>query len=122
MSVVTAINETRCSHAYAPRLVPCSTVNGSIGALVPFQSREDVDFFTHLEMYLRNEPEGVGILGRYHLLYRGYYLPVKNVVDSCLCEEFRTMPSAKQKQVASDLDRTPQDVLKKLDAILTSVL
>jgi splicing factor 3B subunit 3 len=99
-----------------------TTINGSIGALVPFQSREDVDFFTHLEMYLRNEPEGVGILGRYHLLYRGYYLPVKNVVDSCLCEEFRTMPSAKQKQVASDLDRTPQDVLKKLDAILTSVL
>lgn len=28
------------------------TSMGSIGALVPFESKEDIDFFTHLEMYL----------------------------------------------------------------------
>lgn len=28
---------------------------GSIGALLPFESKEDLDFFVHLEMYLRIE-------------------------------------------------------------------
>ena len=28
---------------------------GGIGALYPFSSREDADFFTHLEMHLRQE-------------------------------------------------------------------
>ena len=31
------------------------TSMGSIGALYPFDSKEDVDFFLHLEMYLRIE-------------------------------------------------------------------
>ena len=30
-----------------------STIYGGIGALQAFASREDVDFFTHLEMHLR---------------------------------------------------------------------
>lgn len=28
---------------------------GSIGALYPFDNREDIDFFLHLEMYMRVE-------------------------------------------------------------------
>ncbi len=32
-----------------------TTVMGTIGALIPFASREDVDFFSHLEMHLRQE-------------------------------------------------------------------
>lgn len=35
------------------QVIMYSTVMGSIGALYPFTSREDVDFFTHLEMHLR---------------------------------------------------------------------
>ena len=31
------------------------TSMGGIGALYPFDSKEDVDFFLHLEMYLRIE-------------------------------------------------------------------
>lgn len=30
-----------------------ATVMGAIGAFYPFSSREDADFFTHLEMHLR---------------------------------------------------------------------
>jgi hypothetical protein len=48
---------------------------GSIGALVPFTSREDVDFFSHLEMHLRQE--NPPLCGRDHLAYRSYYFPVK---------------------------------------------
>ena len=29
------------------------TVMGSVGALLPFTSRDDIDFFSHLEMHLR---------------------------------------------------------------------
>jgi CPSF A subunit region len=30
-----------------------STINGSIGAFLPFATKDDVDFFTNLEMYMR---------------------------------------------------------------------
>lgn len=38
------------------------------GALYPFTSREDVDFFTHLEMHLRQEAPPLS--GRDHLAFR----------------------------------------------------
>ncbi|XWS07838.1 hypothetical protein CRYUN_Cryun41cG0027200 [Craigia yunnanensis] len=31
------------------------TVMGSLGAMLPFTSRDDVDFFSHLEMHMRQE-------------------------------------------------------------------
>lgn len=52
-----------------------STISGAIGALVPFTSREDYDFFQHLEMHMRNESPP--LCGRDHLSYRSYYYPVK---------------------------------------------
>lgn len=52
-----------------------ATIHGAIGALVPFVSRDDVDFFTRLEMYMRqNLPP---LCGRDHMAYRSYYFPVK---------------------------------------------
>ena len=41
------------------------TIMGSIGALMPFSSREDVDFFSHLEMYMRQEAPPLS--GREHV-------------------------------------------------------
>lgn len=52
-----------------------STISGSVGAIVPFTSREDFDFFQHLEMHMRNE--NPPLCGRDHLSYRSYYYPVK---------------------------------------------
>lgn len=52
-----------------------TTINGTVGALVPFTSREDYDFFQHLEMHMRNE--NPPLCGRDHLSYRSYYYPVK---------------------------------------------
>lgn len=54
-----------------------TTMMGSIGALVPFQSRTDVDFFQHLEMHLRSKTmfrsqcNGSGFVGRRTLLCAG---------------------------------------------------
>ncbi|TMW62173.1 hypothetical protein Poli38472_009666 [Pythium oligandrum] len=97
-----------------------ATVMGRIGALVPFASREDLDFYTHLEMYMRQE--NPPLLGRDHLSYRSYFIPVKNVTDGDLCEQFVLLPPEKQKRIAEDLDRTPAEVLKKLEDIRNRLL
>ena len=52
---------------------------GTLGILVPFVSREDVDFFQTLEQHLRSED--APLCGRDHLIYRSYYVPVKGVID-----------------------------------------
>lgn len=56
-------------------VVVYSTLMGSLGCLVPILSREDVDFFIHLEMHMRQEHPP--LCGRDHLAYRSYYFPVK---------------------------------------------
>ena len=50
--IVTSLSVTPMQ-AGGQEVVLYTTMMGSIGALVPFQSRTDVDFFQHLEMYLR---------------------------------------------------------------------
>uniref|UniRef100_A0A1B0CWY9 Splicing factor 3B subunit 3 n=1 Tax=Lutzomyia longipalpis TaxID=7200 RepID=A0A1B0CWY9_LUTLO len=82
-----------------------ATLSGTVGALVPFTSREDFDFFQHLEMHMRNE--NPPLCGRDHLSYRSYYYPVKNVMDGDLCEQFTSLEPSKQKNIASDLGRVP---------------
>jgi splicing factor 3B subunit 3 len=98
-----------------PEAIIYSTIMGTIGALVPFVSREDVDFFSHLEMHMRQE--NPPLCGRDHLSYRSYYFPVKNVIDGDLCEQFTSLDAAKQRSIAQELDRTPQEVMKKLEDI-----
>ena len=51
------------------------TVMGSIGALHAFTSRDDVDFFSHLEMHMRQDHPP--LCGRDHMAYRSAYFPVK---------------------------------------------
>ncbi|XP_057366766.1 splicing factor 3B subunit 3-like [Daphnia carinata] len=94
-----------------------TTLSGSIGVLVPFTSREDHDFFQALEMHLRTE--NPPLCGRDHLAFRSFYFPVKNVIDGDLCEQFNSIDSSKQKAVADDLDRAPNEVSKKLEDIRT---
>lgn len=94
-----------------------ATLSGTVGALVPFTSREDFDFFQHLEMHMRNE--NAPLCGRDHLSYRSFYYPVKNVMDGDLCEQFTSLDPSKQKSIATDLGRTPNEVAKKLEDIRT---
>lgn len=52
-----------------------ATLSGALGVLLPFTSREDHDFFQHLEMHMRSE--NPPLCGRDHLSFRSYYYPVK---------------------------------------------
>jgi splicing factor 3B subunit 3 len=89
------------------------TVMGAVGAMVPFVTRRDVDFFRQLERQMRSV---CGTLSGWdHLAYRSYYIPVKEAVDGDLCELFGTLTADQQKEIAGSLDRDPDEVLKKID-------
>ncbi|KAK0476741.1 CPSF A subunit region-domain-containing protein [Armillaria novae-zelandiae] len=90
-------------------------LHGTIGILVPFVSKEDVDFISTLEQHMRTDQ--ASLVGRDQLSWRGYYTPVKGVVDGDLCETFATLPGPKQSSIAAELDRTVGEVLKKLEQL-----
>ncbi|KAF5467224.1 hypothetical protein F2P56_017072 [Juglans regia] len=96
------------------------TVMGSLGALLAFTSRDDVDFFSHLEMYMRQEHPP--LCGRDHMAYRSAYFPVKDVIDGDLCEQFPTLPLDLQRKIADELDRTPGEILKKLEEVRNKII
>jgi len=89
-----------------------SGLQGTIGVLIPFVSREDVDFFQSLEQHLRAEDPPLA--GRDHLMYRSYYTPVKGVIDGDLCERFNLLPTDKKQMIASELERSVREVERKI--------
>lgn len=69
----TGVLHVRCPRSPLPRCAPshhppCPLPYSSAGVLYPFASREDFDFFQHLEMHMRQEHPP--LLGRDHLAYR----------------------------------------------------
>jgi splicing factor 3B subunit 3 len=97
-----------------------ATTNGSLGVLFPFETKEEVDFFIHLEMNMRMENQPLS--GRDHMAYRSYHGAVKNVVDGDFCEQYITMDTAKQTLLAEEVDRRPVEVIKKLEDIRNRIL
>ncbi|GKC16973.1 spliceosome-associated protein 130 A, partial [Tanacetum coccineum] len=96
------------------------TVMGSLGALLAFSSRDDVDFFSHLEMHMRQEYPP--LCGRDHMSYRSSYFPVKDVIDGDLCEQYPTLPLDAQRKIADELDRSPAEILKKLEDVRNKIV
>ncbi|KAK6332006.1 pre-mRNA-splicing factor rse1 [Orbilia javanica] len=96
-----------------------SGLQGTIGIMVPFISREDVDFFQTLEQHMRTED--APLAGRDHLIYRSYYVPVKGVIDGDLCERFALLPYDKKQMIAAELDRSIREVERKIADMRTRV-
>ncbi|MCJ1353375.1 MAG: pre-mRNA-splicing factor rse1 [Icmadophila ericetorum] len=94
-------------------------LQGTIGILVPFVSREDVDFFQTLEQHLRSED--APLAGRDHLIYRSYYVPVKGVIDGDLCERYPLLPNDKKQMIAGELDRSVREIERKIADMRTRV-
>ncbi|KAI0786785.1 CPSF A subunit region-domain-containing protein [Abortiporus biennis] len=112
--IITAIHKVSLV-AGAREVLLYTGLHGTIGILVPFVSKEDVDFISTLEQHMRTEQ--ISLVGRDHLAWRGYYVPVKAVVDGDLCETFARLPANKQSAIAGELDRTVGEVLKKLEQL-----
>jgi splicing factor 3B subunit 3 len=87
-------------------------LQGTIGILIPFQSREDVDFFQNVEKELRQED--TPLAGRDHLMYRGYYVPVKGVIDGDLCERYVRLDSTLKERIAGEVERSSREVERKI--------
>eukprot|EP00898_Chlorokybus_atmophyticus_P002633 jgi/Chlat1/3370/Chrsp23S08824 len=96
------------------------TILGALGVLMPFTSREDVDFFHHLEMHMRQE--NPPLAGRDHIGFRSAYFPVKDTIDGDFCEQYAALSHDQQKRIADELDRTPGEVLKKLEDIRNRIM
>ena len=86
---------------------------GRVGIYIPFVSRDDIDFFQQLEAHLRSEDPPIA--GRDHMIYRGYYVPVKGTIDGDLCERFGNLSADKQRRIASEMDRSVVEVQKKVE-------
>ncbi|KAL8927267.1 MAG: hypothetical protein Q9208_002443 [Pyrenodesmia sp. 3 TL-2023] len=92
---------------------------GTLGILVPFVSREDVDFFQTLEQHLRGEE--APLAGRDHLIYRSYYVPVKGMIDGDLCERYSLLSNDKKQMIAGELDRSVREIERKISDMRTRV-
>jgi splicing factor 3B subunit 3 len=55
---------------------------------------KDIDFFTHLELFMKAEIKPLG--GRDHSGFRSFYSPCKGIMDGDLCEQFERLPYASQ--------------------------
>jgi len=94
-----------------------SGIQGTIGVLIPFVNREDADFFQTLEQHMRSEDPPLA--GRDHLMYRGYYVPVKGVIDGDLCERYNLLANDKKQMIAGELDRSVREIERKISDIRT---
>ena len=94
-----------------------STILGGIGTLMPFILPDKVEFFESLQSHLRKEVEF--LCGWRHVAYRSYFAPVQNVIDGDLCELYSLLPFSKQKEIATELDATPKEILKWVDEMRT---
>ncbi|TVY62869.1 Pre-mRNA-splicing factor rse1 [Lachnellula suecica] len=87
-------------------------LQGTLGILIPFVGREDVDFFQILEQHMRTED--APLAGRDHLIYRSSYVPVKGVIDGDLCERYTLLPTDKKQEIAGELDRSVREIERKI--------
>jgi len=119
--VVTSMTRSSLVAGVAESLIYV-TATGRIGALVPFHSRDDVEFYSQLEEYLR--VEAPRITGRDPQSYRSYYSPVMHVIDGDLCDSYINggLSQKKQTKIAERLDRSVGEIMKKLEDTRNSLL
>lgn len=104
-----------CLSEGGPEILLYGTTMGAIGALVPITKKEEVEFFIHLEMYLRQEARP--LLGRDHMAFRSFSLPVKNVIDGDLCEQYSSLSYNTQRTLSEQLGHSPNEIFKRLEEI-----
>lgn len=117
--LATSLTKAKLSDG-ATEVLVYGTTMGAIGVLLPLTRKEDVEFFVHLEMYLRSEV--TPLCGREHLAYRSSYSPVKSVVDGDLCEFFPKLDLVKQRTLAEEIEHSPAEIHKRLEDIRNLVI
>ena len=96
------------------------TVTGRVGAFVPFTSREDVEFYSSLEGFLRAEAPRP--TGRDPQAFRSYYAPMKHIVDGDLCDAYAQLPYDAKQNIAEQLEKSVGEIMKKLEDTRNALL
>lgn len=103
-------------------------IHGTLGFFEPLASRQEVNFFHKLEIAIREalNPNLIDIsskkhfcqlLGKDHIKFRGYYNPVKNVIDGDFVENYTCLDPRTRSKIATALDRNPRDIDRKIAEI-----
>lgn len=71
-------------------------------------------------MFIRTEVEPLS--GRDHLGYRSFHGPCKGVIDGDLCEIYEKQSYETQVKIGKYLDRTPEEVHKRLEMVRNHIL
>ena len=117
--VGTAIQKCQLA-AGSSEIILFGTTMGAICAMLPFDLRQDIDFFVHLQMYLQIESQP--LCGRDHQSFRSSIEPQKDTIDGDLCDQFANMDFSKQRALAEELDSTPFEIVKKLEGMRNKIL
>ncbi|KAI8932631.1 hypothetical protein NX059_010128 [Plenodomus lindquistii] len=83
------------------RIIFWAGLQGTLGALIPFNSRRQHKMFQQLELQLRSDDKPLS--GRDHLAYRSYFAPVKSVIDGDLIERFLVLSRDKRESIAGQM-------------------
>lgn len=103
-------------------------IQGTLGLLLPLSTGNEVKFLGDLQLLLRKyfdynfddfdkNKNGYNLLGKDHLKFRSYYNPVKNVIDGDLIERFQELSQSMKIKIASELNRTPKEIEKKISEL-----
>jgi splicing factor 3B subunit 3 len=96
----------------AAEVIMYSTLSGSIGVMYPFSSKREYETLLALENQMRNEMH-TSLLGRDHMQFRSYYLPVKAVVDGDLIASFARMKN--RAEIAANVGKNVNEVMKIIE-------
>eukprot|EP01063_Lacrimia_lanifica_P025904 TRINITY_DN3399_c0_g2_i1.p1 TRINITY_DN3399_c0_g2~~TRINITY_DN3399_c0_g2_i1.p1 ORF type:complete len:1213 (+),score=503.34 TRINITY_DN3399_c0_g2_i1:154-3792(+) len=118
-SRITNIQKTSLSTG-GQEVVLYTTLNGTIGCMLPITSRNDAELLKVVQNYMRQERPP--LLGRDHLAFRSYYTPQRAVIDGDLVELFSSLPHEAQVRVAEEVGRQPAELSKRLEDFRAKVL
>ncbi|EKE42344.1 hypothetical protein ENUP19_0388G0004 [Entamoeba nuttalli] len=96
----------------APSIFLYSNFMGGLSALIPLQSQNDIDFYQHLEMHMR--VHWTNLTDRNHISFRSSIVPVKDTVDGDLCELYERLPYEIQQEIAEEMEKEVNEIIKKL--------
>jgi splicing factor 3B subunit 3 len=85
---------------------------GTIGALIPLVTMSDIKFFQNLENTMR---KNISLeTARMHLKYRGYYVPVKNIIDGDLVELYDRLDANVKESIGEKLGKKTKEISKRV--------
>lgn len=100
-------------------------LQGTVGLMLPLATIQETQLLLKFEQALRKfhdrELEDVAkmrdrinLVGREQLKFRGYYNPVKNVIDGDFLEKYYELEPSTKIKIASELGRVPRELERKL--------